>query len=56
MKLQIGPNEMRCSFSKCRVKVCEHLDGSLSVRYGPKILGWYDGQGKPKTNELKKAA
>ena len=44
--LQLEPSKFRWSFAKCRVKVCEHLDGRLSVRYGPQVLGWYCAQGK----------
>jgi len=43
--LQIAPSRWRVSFAKCRIKVCEHLDGYLSVRYGPRILGWYQNDG-----------
>jgi len=45
-RLQLEPSKFRWSFAKCRVKVCEHLDGKLSVRHGPQILGWYCAQGK----------
>ncbi len=45
-RLQIAPNALRCSFAKCAVKVCEHLDGTWSVRYGPHVLGRWDGDGK----------
>lgn len=46
LRLQIAPQSNRWSYAKCRVKVCEHLDGHWSVRYGPRLLGWYgqDGQ------------
>ncbi len=44
--LQLEPSKFRWSFAKCRVKVCEHLDGRLSVRYGPQVLGWYCAEGK----------
>jgi transposase len=39
--LQIGPSELRISFAKCRVMVYEHLDGSITVGYGPHIIGYY---------------
>ena len=45
-RLQIAPSALRCSFAKCAVKVCEHLDGTWSVRYGPHVLGRWDGDGK----------
>ncbi len=39
--LQIGQSELRVSFAKCRVIVYEHLDGSVSIGYGPHMLGYY---------------
>lgn len=39
--LQIGPSELRISFAKCRVTVYEHLDGSITVGYGPHMIGYY---------------
>jgi len=38
---QIGPSELRISFAKCRVIVYEHMDGSISVGYGPHMIGYY---------------
>ena len=52
--LQVEPAEWRVSFAKCRVKVCEHLDGSISVRMGPRILGWYDQDGSPRKIKKRK--
>jgi transposase len=43
--LQIGPSELRVSFAKCRVIVYEHLDGSITIGYGPHILGYYPPKG-----------
>ena len=42
---QIAASPLRCSFAKCRVLVYEHLDGTLSIGYGPHTLGHYDLQG-----------
>jgi len=39
--LQIGPSELRISFTKCRVIVSEHLDGSITIGYGPHMIGYY---------------
>jgi len=47
LQLQLAPALWRVSFAKCRVIVCEHLDGTLSVRYGPRILGCYNQDGSP---------
>lgn len=44
-RLQIPQAAWRYSFAKCRVKVYEHLDGTLSIGHGPHTLGSYDGQG-----------
>lgn len=45
--LQIEPSTLRVSFAKCKVTVCEHLDGSLSVLYGPQLVGRFDASGNP---------
>lgn len=45
-RLQIPQASWRYSFAKCRVKVYEHLDGTLSIGHGPHTLGHYDGQGR----------
>jgi hypothetical protein len=45
-RLQIPQAAWRVSFAKCRVKVVEHLDGTLSISYGPHPLGHYDPQGQ----------
>ena len=42
---QIAASPLRCSFAKCRVVVYEHLDGRLSIGYGPHTLGRYDLEG-----------
>jgi transposase len=55
-RLQINPGGPLSSYAKCRVKVCEHLNGNLSLRYGPRILGWYDSDGCPLSESKKKAA
>jgi transposase len=56
MQLQLAPVTWRCSFAKCRVKVCEHLDGRLSVRLGPRVLGWYSAEGEPIAEPNQRAA
>jgi hypothetical protein len=45
-RLQLPPASWRYSFAKCRVKVYEHLDGTLSIGHGPHLLGRYDAQGR----------
>jgi len=55
-RLQLPPVGWRSTLAKCRVKVCEHLDGRLSVRYGPQVVGWYDAQEQGLASGLLKAA
>lgn len=58
VRLQIAPVNWKCSLARCQVRVCDHLDGRLSVRYGPRVLGWYDAvSGRPlEVPAMKKAA
>ena len=56
LRLQIAPQSSRWSYAKCRVKVCEHLDGRWSVRSGPHLLGWYRADGQRLETKLKRAA
>jgi len=56
LRMQIAAQSSRWSYAKCRVKVCEHLDGSWSVRYGPQLLGWYGAEGQAIPAKLKRAA
>lgn len=44
-RLQIEPNRLKVSFAKCRVTVYEHLDGTISIGYGPHTIGRYDKDG-----------
>jgi hypothetical protein len=43
--LQIEKSKWRGTLAKCRVLVCEHLDGSWSVHYGPHLAGRYAADG-----------
>lgn len=56
--LQIKPSQFRISFAKCKVMVHQHLDSSLSVLYGPHLLGRFnaDGSAIAVAFKLKKAA
>jgi transposase len=45
--LQIQPAQFRISFAKCKVMVCLHLDGTISILYGHHIIGTYDQEGNP---------
>lgn len=39
--LSIPPVTWRSSLARCTVKVCEHMDGRISVRYGPHVVAWF---------------
>jgi hypothetical protein len=43
--LQIEKTSWRGTLAGCRVIVCEHLDGRLSILYGPHRVGLYTAQG-----------
>lgn len=45
--LQIEKTKWRFSLAGCKVKVYEHADRTLSVGYGPHIVGRYEETGKP---------
>ena len=44
-RFQIPPATWRYSFARCRVKVYEHLDGTVSIGHGPHTLGYYTAEG-----------
>jgi transposase len=54
--LQIEKSRWRATLAGCRVTVCEHLDGRLSVFYGPHRVGRYDAAGQPLAPGAKKKA
>lgn len=58
--LQIEPSELRVSFTKCRVTVHQHLNQTLSITYGPHLLGRYSSEGRilknPKSFSQRRAA
>ena len=45
--LQIEATRWRGTLAGCSVTVCEHLDQSWSIRYGPHVVGRYNAQGWP---------
>jgi hypothetical protein len=53
---QLEKTPFRCSLAGCTVTVCEHLDGTVSIRWGPHTLGWFDAEGKliAKTNKKRR--
>jgi len=59
--LQIQPQAFRFSMARCRVLVCQHLDETWSLYYGPHVLGRYNAQGEilssvPAARRRRKAA
>jgi hypothetical protein len=44
---QIEPTRWRGTLAGCAVTVCEHLDETWSIRYGPHRVGRYTAQGYP---------
>jgi transposase len=52
--LQLEPSRLRGSFAQCRVTVCEHLDGMISILYGQHVLGRYTAQGERLNQNNKK--
>ena len=46
LTLQINKSPLRISFAKCRVMIHAHIDGTLSITFGPHVIGRYDAQGK----------
>jgi transposase len=55
LSLQIEPVRWRGTLAGCAVTVHQHLDGTLSLSYGPHSLGRYDEQGVPMSH-AKRAA
>lgn len=45
--LQIQPVRWRGTLAGCPVTVHQHLDGTISLRYGPHCVGRYTAEGKP---------
>jgi len=41
---QIGKTRFRSTLAGCTVTIHQHLDGTSSIRYGPHVLGRFDGQ------------
>ncbi len=51
--LQIEATGWRATLAGCRVTVHEQLDGTLTVTYGPHLLGRYNAQGWPLLEAVK---
>ena len=44
---QLEKSRFRNSLAGCTVTIHEHLDETVSVRWGPHVVGRYDGEGAP---------
>jgi len=44
---QIEKSRFRSTLADCTVMIHEHLDGRVSLRYGPHVVGRFDSQGRP---------
>jgi transposase len=44
---QIERTRWRGTLAGCRVTICEHLEGQVSIVYGPHVVGRYTPQGVP---------
>ena len=44
---QIEKSRFRHTLAGCTVMIHEHLDGRISIRYGPHVVAQFDGQGRP---------
>ena len=50
---QIEKSRFRSTLAGCTVTIHEHLDGRVSLRYGPHVVGRFDPQGRPLTKPNK---
>lgn len=53
--LQVPATRLRATLAGCRVTVYEHLDGSLSIGYGPHTVAHFNAQRQPTESRPKKA-
>lgn len=53
--LQVPATRLRATLAGCRVTVYEHLDGSLSIGYGPHTVAYFNAQRQPTESRPKKA-
>src|SRR4051794_15925453 len=51
---QIEKSGFRSTLAGCTVTIHEHLDGRVSLRYGPHVVGRFDSQGRPLTKPNKR--
>ena len=51
---QLEKSRFRSSLAGCTVTIHEHLDGSLSIRFGPHVVGRYTATGQTRQASTKK--
>lgn len=51
---QIEKSRFRSTLAGCTVTIHEHLDGRVSLRYGPHVVGRFDNQGRSLTKPKKR--
>src|SRR5438270_82065 len=47
---QIEKSRFRSTLAGCTITIHEHLDGRVSLRYGPHVVGHFDRQPRPLKN------
>jgi len=43
---QLERTRWRGTLAGCRVRICEHLDGRVTIVYGPHVVGRYTAEGQ----------
>ncbi len=56
LSLQIQPVRWRATLAGCTVILHQHLDGTLSLRYGLHCVGRYNAEGRPSNSSDRQAA
>jgi hypothetical protein len=51
---QVEKSRFRNSLAGCTVTIHQHLDGNVSIRYGPHVVGRYDADARPRETFCKK--
>lgn len=54
MILSIDRQSFRGSLANCRVMVCEHLDETITITFGPHQVGVFNAQGNPFAKQIAK--
>ena len=47
---QLEKSQFRSSLAGCTVTIHEHLDGNVSIRYGPHVVGRFTGDGEKRSS------